>query len=139
MSVSIAQFQNPMTSCATALARSVQETPGLMGVLVTDKDGVPILYSFNEQLGEFADAILEGIMSATFSVACEQLEKLGIGGVKCISSFYGNYTILHYNTIPTLVLSLICDSKSESVACSRALVPSIASMLEELGPRIHEE
>ncbi|XP_076047622.1 late endosomal/lysosomal adaptor, MAPK and MTOR activator 3 [Oratosquilla oratoria] len=75
---------------------------GLLGIVITDRDGVPLLKAATENAPELG--MRPGYLS-TFGMAADQAGKLGLGKNKKIVCIYGNYQVIHLNHLP-LVISI---------------------------------
>jgi mitogen-activated protein kinase kinase 1 interacting protein 1 len=74
------------------LSSYLQKVEGLLGIVLSDRDGVPILRA---TLAECPDSTARpGFLSAHPS-GCEQASKMGMGGNATIVAIYGNYQIVH--------------------------------------------
>lgn len=63
---------------------------GVYCVVVTDRDGVPLIRVGNEKTPELA---LKPSFLCTFAMATDQSSKLGLGKNKSIVSMYSNYQV----------------------------------------------
>lgn len=72
---------------------------GLLCILITDRDGVPLLRVASERAPELS--MRPGFLS-TFGMATDQASKLGLGRNKTVICMYSNYQVLF--TVHTLFL-----------------------------------
>ncbi|KAJ3192809.1 Ragulator complex protein lamtor3 [Entophlyctis luteolus] len=103
-------------------------TVDLKAILVTDRDGV-ILYDgeclvdtclcFNgwflstvEEPG-LPTKVTQAALSATFSLSCDQMSKLGLGKAQMVMSTFDEYQIVQFLYSP-LILSLIAPARANS-------------------------
>jgi len=72
--------------------RHITRVSGLYVIQITDRDGVPLLRvsHFQEKNVDFA---LMPSFIPTFTTACDQASKLGLGRNKTIISMYSNYQV----------------------------------------------
>uniref|UniRef100_A0A8C5QJR1 Mitogen-activated protein kinase scaffold protein 1 n=1 Tax=Leptobrachium leishanense TaxID=445787 RepID=A0A8C5QJR1_9ANUR len=99
---------------------------GLHGIVVSDRDGVPVLKVANESAPEHA---LRPSFLSTFALATDQGSKLGLSKNKSIICYYNTYQVVQFNRLP-LVVSFI--------ASSNANTGLILSLEKELGPLFEE-
>lgn len=89
--------------------KAVQElllkVPGLYCVLITDRDGVPVLKVHTDKAPELA--MRPGFLS-TFGLAIDQGSKLGLGKAKTLICSYSQYQVIQMNKLP-LVISFIAS------------------------------
>lgn len=81
----------------------LSEIEGLHSILVTDRDGVPVLSVADEEAPELA---LKPNFLSTFAMATDQGSKLGLGKNKTVICMYSNYQVIQMNKLP-LVVSFI--------------------------------
>lgn len=72
-------------------------------IQITDRDGVPLLRVSQEKNIDFA---LMPSFIPTFTTACDQASKLGLGRNKTIISMYSNYQVVQMNKLP-LILTFV--------------------------------
>lgn len=82
----------------------------LHSILITDRDGVPVVSVANEKAPESA---MRPSFLSTFGVATDQASKLGLGKNKTIISMYSGYQVIQMNKLP-LVVSFIADRDSNT-------------------------
>uniref|UniRef100_A0A8C4YX25 LTOR3 protein n=1 Tax=Gadus morhua TaxID=8049 RepID=A0A8C4YX25_GADMO len=100
---------------------------GLHAIVVTDRDGVPVIKVANENAPEYAQR--PGFLS-TFALATDQGSKLGLSKNKSIICYYNTYQIVQFNRLP-LVISFIASSSANTgliISLEKELVP----LIEEL-------
>lgn len=68
---------------------------GLYVIQITDRDGVPLL-RVNQSKEKNVDFALMPSFIPTFTTACDQASKLGLGRNKTIISMYSNYQVGAY-------------------------------------------
>lgn len=83
----------------------LHKVSGLYVIQITDRDGVPLLRvsHFQEKNVDFA---LMPSFIPTFTTACDQASKLGLGRNKTIISMYSNYQVVQMNKLP-LILTFV--------------------------------
>ncbi|KAH8366495.1 ragulator complex protein LAMTOR3 homolog [Drosophila suzukii] len=81
----------------------LQKVSGLYVIQITDRDGVPLLRVSQEKNVDFA---LMPSFIPTFTTACDQASKLGLGRNKTIISMYSNYQVVQMNKLP-LILTFV--------------------------------
>ncbi|CAL1686250.1 unnamed protein product [Lasius platythorax] len=78
---------------------------GLHSILITDRDGVPVISVADEKAPELAT---RASFLSTFGMATDQGSKLGLGKNKTIICMYSNYQVIQMNKLP-LVVSFIAS------------------------------
>lgn len=68
----------------------LSDIEGLHSILVTDRDGVPVLSVADEEAPELA---LKPNFLSTFAMATDQGSKLGLGKNKTVICMYSNYQV----------------------------------------------
>ncbi|XP_055836756.1 ragulator complex protein LAMTOR3 homolog [Episyrphus balteatus] len=81
----------------------LQKVNGLYLILITDRDGVPLLKVSEERNVDFA---LMPSFIPTFTTASDQAGKLGLGRNKTIISMYSNFQVVQMNKLP-LILTFV--------------------------------
>ncbi|XP_009082919.1 PREDICTED: ragulator complex protein LAMTOR3 [Acanthisitta chloris] len=99
---------------------------GLHAIVVSDRDGVPVIKVANDNAPEHA--LRPGFLS-TFALATDQGSKLGLSKNKSIICYYNSYQVVQFNRLP-LVVSFI--------ASSNANTGLIVSLEKELTPLFEE-
>ncbi|KAG4080074.1 hypothetical protein HA402_014514 [Bradysia odoriphaga] len=69
----------------------MQKVVGLQSVLVTDRDGIPLIRVANEHAPELA---MKPSFLSTFTMATDQSSKLGLGRNQTIICMYSNYQVV---------------------------------------------
>ncbi|CAJ1074200.1 ragulator complex protein LAMTOR3 [Xyrichtys novacula] len=100
---------------------------GLHAIVVTDRDGVPVIKVANENAP--VHALRPGFLS-TFALATDQGSKLGLSKNKSIICYYNTYQIVQFNRLP-LVISFIASS-SANTGLIMSLEKELAPLIEEL-------
>ncbi|KAL6263457.1 hypothetical protein P5V15_006249 [Pogonomyrmex californicus] len=76
------------------------DVEGLHSILITDRDGVPVISVANEKAPELAT---RASFLSTFGMATDQGSKLGLGKNKTIICMYSNYQVIQMNKLPLVV------------------------------------
>ncbi|CAK8686385.1 ragulator complex protein LAMTOR3-like [Clavelina lepadiformis] len=92
------------------LYRQLSSIKGLVAIVVSDRDGVPVLKVTNDKAPEFA--LRSGFLS-TFPLASDLSGKLGLGKNDYFICCYNNYTVVHFNKQP-LTISFIASSSANT-------------------------
>uniref|UniRef100_A0A674MDJ0 Late endosomal/lysosomal adaptor, MAPK and MTOR activator 3 n=1 Tax=Takifugu rubripes TaxID=31033 RepID=A0A674MDJ0_TAKRU len=100
---------------------------GLHAIVVTDRDGVPVVKVANDSAP--VPALRPGFLS-TFALATDQGSKLGLSKNKSIICYYNDYQIVQFNRLP-LVISFIAGS-SANTGLIMSLENELAPLIEEL-------
>ncbi|CAJ1074198.1 unnamed protein product [Xyrichtys novacula] len=109
------------------LYKQLQSVEGLHAIVVTDRDGVPVIKVANENAP--VHALRPGFLS-TFALATDQGSKLGLSKNKSIICYYNTYQIVQFNRLP-LVISFIASS-SANTGLIMSLEKELAPLIEEL-------
>ncbi|XP_074647584.1 ragulator complex protein LAMTOR3-A-like isoform X2 [Tubulanus polymorphus] len=100
---------------------------GLHAIIVTDRDGVPILKVCDEAVPELST---RPNFLSTFGIATEQASKLGLQKNKSMVCIYSNYQVIHLNKLP-LIVTLIANSEANT-GLILALEEELAEPIQEL-------
>uniref|UniRef100_A0A8C9VTP1 Late endosomal/lysosomal adaptor, MAPK and MTOR activator 3 n=1 Tax=Scleropages formosus TaxID=113540 RepID=A0A8C9VTP1_SCLFO len=100
---------------------------GLHAIVVTDRDGVPVIKVANDNAPEYA---LRPAFLSTFALATDQGSKLGLSNNKSIICYYNTYQIVQFNRLP-LVISFIASS-SANTGLIISLEKDLAPLIEDL-------
>ncbi|TNN52465.1 Ragulator complex protein LAMTOR3 [Liparis tanakae] len=100
---------------------------GLHAIVVTDRDGVPVIKVANDLAP--VQALRPGFLS-TFALATDQGSKLGLSKNKSIICYYNTYQIVQFNRLP-LVISFIA-SNNANTGLIMSLEKELAPLIEEL-------
>jgi len=68
----------------------LSDIEGLYSILITDRDGVPVIFVANEKAPDLA---MRASFLSTFGMATDQGSKLGLGKNKTIICIYSNYQV----------------------------------------------
>lgn len=88
----------------------MQMVEGLEAIVVTDRDGVPVIKVSTDAAP--ANALRPQFLS-TFAMAADQASKLGLSNNKSIVCTYNQYQVIHFNKAP-LVVSLIASTDANT-------------------------
>ncbi|XP_045595378.1 ragulator complex protein LAMTOR3 [Procambarus clarkii] len=88
----------------------MNSTENVLGIVVTDRDGVPILRVAADDVPELA---MRPNFISTFSMATDQAGKLGMGKNNKMVCIYGNYQVVHFNKLP-MVVTVIATSTANT-------------------------
>lgn len=80
---------------------------GLYCVLITDRDGVPVLKVNNDKAPELA---MKPAFLSTFSLAIDQGSKLGLGKTKTMICTYSQYQVIQMNKLPLIISFIASDT-----------------------------
>ncbi|EDW04118.1 ragulator complex protein LAMTOR3 homolog [Drosophila grimshawi] len=83
----------------------LHKVSGLYVIQITDRDGVPLLRVSHNQEKNVDFALMPSFIP-TFTTACDQASKLGLGRNKTIISMYSNYQVVQMNKLP-LILTFV--------------------------------
>ncbi|KAJ7327102.1 hypothetical protein JRQ81_016861 [Phrynocephalus forsythii] len=116
-----------LISWRAAFAQNEQDVEGLHAIVVSDRDGVPVIKVANDNAPEHA--LRPGFLS-TFALATDQGSKLGLSKNKSIICYYNTYQVIQFNRLP-LVVSFIASS-SANTGLIINLEKELAPLFEEL-------
>ncbi|XP_064190869.1 ragulator complex protein LAMTOR3 [Anguilla rostrata] len=126
-SPSVSAFADMADELKRYLYKQLPSVEGLHAIVVTDRDGVPVIKVANDNAPEYA--LRPGFLS-TFALATDQGSKLGLSKNKSIICYYNTYQIVQFNRLP-LVISFIASSSANTgliISLEKELVP----LIEEL-------
>lgn len=83
------------------------KVPGLYCVLITDRDGVPLLKVHNDKAPELA---MRPTFLSTFGLAINQGSKLGLGNTKTLICTYSQYQVIQMNKLPLIITFIASDT-----------------------------
>lgn len=109
------------------LYKKLPSVEGLHAIVVSDRDGVPVIKVANDSAPEHA--LRPGFLS-TFALATDQGSKLGLSKNKSIICYYNTYQVVQFNRLP-LVVSFIASS-SANTGLIVSLEKELAPLFEEL-------
>lgn len=81
--------------------------PGLYCILISDRDGVPIMVVQNDKAPELA---MKPAFLSTFGLAIDRGSKLGLGKTKTLICSYSQYQVIQMNKLPLIVTFIASDS-----------------------------
>ncbi|XP_054447669.1 ragulator complex protein LAMTOR3 isoform X1 [Pteronotus mesoamericanus] len=110
------------------LYKKLPSVEGLHAIVVSDRDGVPVIKGKMANDNAPEHALRPGFLS-TFALATDQGSKLGLSKNKSIICYYNTYQVVQFNRLP-LVVSFI--------ASSNANTGLIVSLEKELAPLFEE-
>ena len=94
------------------LNQLIKSLPGLLAVLIIDRDGVPLIEVHKDLAPELA--MQASALSMTV-LAADQVSKLGFGKNNTICCEYENYQVVTFNKVPSsLIVTLIADSSANT-------------------------
>ncbi|GLH04741.1 hypothetical protein R5R35_009126 [Gryllus longicercus] len=115
------------------LHQLLMRVDGLYCILVTDRDGVPVIKVANEKTPELA---MRPSFLSTFAMAADQGGKLGLGKHKTLICMYSTYQVVQVNRLP-LVITLIA-SETANTGLLLALEPLVEPLLSDLRGAVGE-
>ncbi|XP_056630596.1 ragulator complex protein LAMTOR3-A [Diorhabda sublineata] len=80
---------------------------GLHCILISDRDGVPMLKVSNDKIPE---QITKPNFVSTFGLAIDQGSKLGLGKTETLICTYSQYQVVQMNKLPLIVSFIASDS-----------------------------
>ncbi|KAK7113125.1 ragulator complex protein LAMTOR3-B-like [Littorina saxatilis] len=90
------------------LRKLMNHITGLHAIVISDRDGVPMLKVADEHAPELA---LRPAYLSTFSHMTDQASKMGIGNNQSIIAFYDNLQVVQMNKHP-LTVTFIAETES---------------------------
>uniref|UniRef100_A0ABM5GJZ8 Ragulator complex protein LAMTOR3 n=1 Tax=Pogona vitticeps TaxID=103695 RepID=A0ABM5GJZ8_9SAUR len=115
------------------LYKKLPSVEGLHAIVVSDRDGVPVIKVANDNAPEHA--LRPGFLS-TFALATDQGSKLGLSKNKSIICYYNTYQVTHYSRLPEYV-NRFCSSLSPT-PFPFFFVGLIINLEKELAPLFEE-
>ncbi|XP_059475832.1 ragulator complex protein LAMTOR3 [Neocloeon triangulifer] len=107
------------------LRRLLSKVDGLYCIIISDRDGVPVLKVSTD---DAPDKAMRTNFLSTFGIATDQGGKLGLGKTKSIICMYENFQVIQMNKLP-LVVTFVTNS-----ACNTGHVLALEPQLEPLLP-----
>ncbi|XP_034950879.1 ragulator complex protein LAMTOR3-A [Chelonus insularis] len=92
------------------LYQLLNSVEGLHSILITDRDGVPVISVSSDKAPELAT---KASFLSTFGMATDQGSKLGLGKNKTIICMYSSFQVIQMNKLP-LVVSFIASRTSNT-------------------------
>lgn len=80
---------------------------GLYCIVITDRDGVPVIKANTDKVPE--QALRPGFIS-TFGLAIDQGSKLGLGKTETLICSYSQYQVIQMNKLPLIISFVASDS-----------------------------
>lgn len=94
------------------LNQLIKSIPGLLAVLIIDRDGVPLIEVHKDLAPELA---MQATALSMTVLAADQVSKLGFGKNYTICCEYENYQIVTFNKMPSsLIVTLIANSTANT-------------------------
>lgn len=111
------------------LNQLIKSIPGLLAVLIIDRDGVPLIQVHKDLAPELA--MQASALSLTV-LAADQVAKLGFGKCNTICCDYENYQVVTFSKpSSSLIVTLIANSKANT-GMLLALGPDFDPVVNEL-------
>lgn len=111
-----------------------QRIEGLHGIIISDRDGVPVVKAVN--CDKVPESSMRPAFLSTFGMATEQASKMGLGKNKSIICVYPHYQVIHFSKLP-LVVTLIADSTTNTGSLLN-LEPELHRVANELVKAVAE-
>lgn len=105
----------------------INKIPGLYCILVTDRDGVPLLKVGTEKTPEHAT---RSSFISTFGLAIDQGSKLGLGKTSTLICCCSQYQVIQMNKLP-LIVTFIASASSNTghiLAVESQLDPTLSEL-----------
>ncbi|KAE8604522.1 hypothetical protein XENTR_v10014731 [Xenopus tropicalis] len=109
------------------LYKKLTSVDELHAIVVSDRDGVPVIKVANENAPEHA---LRPAFLSTFALATDQGSKLGLSKNKSIICYYSTYQVVQFNQLP-LVVSFIASCNANT-GLILSLEKELGSLFKEL-------
>lgn len=90
-----------------ALQDLLSKVNGLYCIVITDRDGVPVMKAVTDKVPE--QALRPGFIS-TFGLAIDQGSKLGLGKTETLICSYSQYQVVQMNKLPLIISFVANDS-----------------------------
>lgn len=104
------------------LYRQLSNIEGLLAIVVSDRDGVPVLKIVSEGAPDYT---IRPAFLGTFPLAADQAGKLGLGKSKLLITSYSKYTVVQFNWNP-LTVSFVASS-----SCNVGLILELGEELQD--------
>lgn len=104
----------------------IVSVPGILGIILSDKEGIPIIRC---KVDDCPESALKAQFISAHCTAAEQANKLGMGSNETIMAVYKNYQVLHMNHAG-IVISVI--------ATADAILNEVKSAAEKMKPLVQD-
>lgn len=111
------------------LNQLIKSIPGLLAILIIDRDGVPLIEVHQELAPELA--MQASALSLTV-LAADQVSKLGFGKSNTICCEYENYQVVTFSKLPSSMIVTLIASSSANTGMLLALNSDFDGVLNEL-------
>ncbi|XP_077290692.1 late endosomal/lysosomal adaptor, MAPK and MTOR activator 3 [Arctopsyche grandis] len=105
------------------LTQLLEKVNGLYCIVITDRDGVPLVRVATERAPQLA---LRSTFISTFGMATDQGSKLGLGKNKSVICMYSNYQVIQINKLPLIITFIGSDN------CNTGHILSLETLIEPL-------
>lgn len=105
------------------LEQLLNSISGLYCILISDRDGVPIIMVQNDKAPELA---MKPAFLSTFGLAIDRGSKLGLGKTKTLICSYSQYQVIQMNKLPLIVTFIASD------CCNTGYILSLETQLEPI-------
>eukprot|EP00727_Mastigamoeba_balamuthi_P010520 m51a1_g6090 putative ragulator complex protein lamtor3 homolog (142) ;mRNA; f:34223-34862 len=126
------QQQQQESGVQSVLERVLGRVMGLRGIVVSDKDGVPLCVA--SQPGEDRAALLVSAATPSYGACAEQLGKMGMGRCATATTLGEAAAVVYVNASP-LVAALVAEPDA-NVGAMLALAPLVAAALGPLAAAV---
>ena len=116
-----------MTELRQLIVDIASNTKGVLGLVISDKDGVPVLKTEIVSGNQIVDGCFRNQFLSVYGSMSEHAAKMCLGSTLSIMSTFDDYQVVHCNHSP-LVLTV--------VATREAMTGQIMSMSQTLKPLI---
>ncbi|CAL8090372.1 unnamed protein product [Calicophoron daubneyi] len=124
-------------SPSTYLKRFLSDVDGIVGLYVSDKDGVLIASASAEDI---TDQITQPYILKAFISSIQQSNKLGMGGLEWMLTRYQDMMICQFNysdnRLPFPLFLTVVGTPDCDLGSILAAEPFIRSLLARLGPQV---
>jgi mitogen-activated protein kinase kinase 1 interacting protein 1 len=105
-------------------------TNGILGVVISDKDGVPVLKAVVDTSSQIVDSCFRHQFLSVYGTLSEHASKMCLGPTKSIFATFDNYQVIHCNHAP-LILTVIASQDAmpgELINLSQSMAPLITDI-----------
>lgn len=124
------QDEMPLELLKQELNKLIASIPGLLGVLIVDRDGVPLI---DVHLDSVPDLAVQPSALSMIVLAADQAAKLDFGKCSTICSDYEKYQIVTFSKFPTSLVVILLANSNANMGMLLSLGADFDSLTNELG------
>lgn len=123
-----------MTEVRELLQSIASNTIGVLGVIISDKEGVPIIKAVIESNNPIVDGCFRHQFLSVFPSISEHATKMCLGSTKCIIGTFEDYQLIHCNHSP-LVLTVVATNEAVTGQIMK-MSESLTGLISDIGKTV---